>query len=91
MYRGSFSAVKQLMQIIEVGQFLLEHSDQSRIQAKLHVFLGITDLMVLVLEDESDKFEAILEQRQEPLPAGPNNTINKLTKRYMKLERVYLQ
>jgi len=48
-------------------------------------------MMVLVLEDESDKFESVLEWRTDHVTLGPNSTLNKLSKRYMKLERIYLQ
>ena len=48
--------------------------------------------MLIALEDESEKFDSVLEQPQDNTQyIGPNLSIMKLTKRYMKLERIYLQ
>ena len=91
MYTGSFSSVKSLISFIEVGQFLLQHSDNTRIKSKVPVFLGLIDVFVQILEDETEKFESILEYRAEHVTLGPNSTLHKLSKRYMKLERIYLQ
>ena len=91
LYRGSYSSVKQLISFLEVGQFLVKHSENNKIQSKCHVFLGLIDILVLILEDETEKFESILEFRSEHVTFGPNNSLNKLSKRYMKLERIYLQ
>lgn len=56
------------------------------------MFIGIAEFMLIALEDESEKFETVLEQLEDPAyMLGPNSSIVKLTKRYMKLERVYLQ
>jgi hypothetical protein len=71
---------------------MLEHGDTTKVSERIHVFMGIAELMLIALEDETEKFELVLEQMQDQNQLlGPNSSINKLTKRYMKLERVYLQ
>ena len=91
MYRGGYSQIKLLIGYLDIGKFLLEHSSQEKVRNKQHIFIGIAEMITLLLEEESDKFENVLEQRQDSQTVGPNSTINKLTKRYMKLERLYLQ
>jgi len=36
---------------------MLEHGDQAKVSERLHVFIGIAELILIALEDESDKFE----------------------------------
>lgn len=71
---------------------MLEHGDPQKVTDRLHVYIGIAEFMLIALEDESEKFEQVLEYPQDMSQfVGPNLSIMKLTKRYMKLERVYLQ
>ena len=72
---------------------MLEYCDSAAITQRYHVFLSIADVMIVSLEEENEKFESVLESQQEQQQQllGPNVSISKLTRRYMKLERVYLQ
>ena len=71
---------------------MLEYCDSAAITQRYHVFLSIADVMIVSLEEENEKFESVLESQQEQQQQllGPNVSISKLTRRYMKLERVYL-
>ena len=57
-----------------------------------YTYLKIAESLLKALEDEVEKFELVIEQAKEyEIPyIGPNVSILKLTRRYMKLERIYL-
>lgn len=61
MYKGGYGQIQQLISYLNVVQFYLHHEEKANIQDKLHVFLGIADSILLILEDECNKMEAVLE------------------------------
>jgi|LauGreDrversion4_2_1035121.scaffolds.fasta_scaffold119359_1 hypothetical protein len=61
MYRGGYSQIKLLIGYLDIGKFLLEHSSQVKVGDKQHIFIGIAEMITLLLEEESDKFENVLE------------------------------
>ena len=44
---------------------MLEHGDPTKVSERIHVFMGIAELMLIALEDETEKFELVLEQMQD--------------------------
>ena len=57
----------------------------------MHVFLGIADCILLILEDECNKMEAVYEHRT-PMNYNQTNqsvSVTRLARRYIKLERTY--
>jgi hypothetical protein len=42
---------------------MLEHGDPSKVTERMHVFIGIAELILIALEDESEKFENVIEQQ----------------------------
>ena len=40
---------------------MLEHGDPDKVKERLPMFFGLAELMLIMLEDESDKFESVIE------------------------------
>lgn len=93
MYCGGYAQIQNLIQFIEIVQFMLQHGDPQKIKDKDKVFICIVEQMIIMLENETEKMEEVTEDTQQHgyLQMGPNQSIQQLTKRYMKLERIYQQ
>ena len=90
LFKGGYSQVQQLIQYIDVVQFMLKHGDSNKIMDRLHVFIGVAEFTLLLLEEECDTLEKVIEPPSSAPLIGPNNGISRLAKWYMKLERIYL-
>lgn len=56
----------------------------------MSIFICIAEQLLICLEDESEKFEAVVEVNEySQYNCGPNYQNNRLNRRYMKLERIY--
>jgi hypothetical protein len=62
IFKGGYCQVQQLMQYIEIVQFILKHGDSAKVMDRLHVYIGIAEYMLILLEDECDTFEKVIEQ-----------------------------
>ena len=80
--------MQALMAYLDLVVFMLKHGDQRTVFEKRRVFLLIADIVLLIMEDESEFFDKCFE-RSKWVP-GPNVTLSKLTKQYCKMERMYL-
>lgn len=40
---------------------MLEHGETNKVAERMHVFIGIAELLLIALEDESEKFENVIE------------------------------
>jgi len=61
MLCGGYSLNLQLIQFIEIIQFMLQYGDPEKVEERKHVFIGIAEFMLNALEDEAEKFDSILE------------------------------
>ena len=89
MYKGGYGQIQQLISYLNIVQFFLQHEERGNIIEKLHVFLGIADCLLLILEDETLKMEGVLEPQNRPQQAINSVSIARLARRYIKLERGY--
>lgn len=60
MFKGSYSQIQSLITWIEICQFVLKHTNHESLKYD-HVYLGISDALILMLEDECERFEKIIE------------------------------
>jgi hypothetical protein len=62
MYKGGYSQIQSLISLINLVLFYLKHEEGETIYDKLHVLLGISDALIIVLEDECYKMDQASEQ-----------------------------
>jgi len=89
MFKGGYSQIKLLIAYFELVQFVLKYSQEDVVFDKKHLFWGISDMMLLILENESDMFDQVVEQNERNAHY-PDPILLRQSKRYMKLEKMYV-